>query len=253
MIIYEKRGAQAWVRIDRPAKRNALTVEMRSRIAEAFGAADRDDEVRSIVLCGAGEAFCAGADIQLMGGRGMDAGRQRMLHLHSMIKAVYHSEKPVVAAVQGAAVGVGWSLALSCDAIVASEDARFAQVFRQLALAPDGGAIYLLCRQVGERTARDLVLSGRFVGARQAMEMGLVNEVVPRNALDQRAGELAALYGSGSLFATRLTKRLFQSAATLSFDEFLEQERLVQPMLTQAPDHEEGRKSFAEKRAPRFI
>jgi len=252
MIEYELQDSLALIRLNRPEKRNALTVEMRIDLANAFERADRDAQVRAVVLCAAGSAFCAGADVDLMGGRDIAAGRERMVHLHRMVQAIYHFEKPVVAAVQGAAVGVGWSLALCCDAIVASENARFAQIFRKLALAPDGGAVYLLARQLGWRQAKDLVLSGRFIDAAQAYTLGLVNAVVPLDEVLSRACVLASQYGSASGLATRLTKRMFEMATAPSFDEFLQMERLIQPGLTQTKDHLEAKEAFQSQREPRF-
>jgi 2-(1,2-epoxy-1,2-dihydrophenyl)acetyl-CoA isomerase len=251
-IQYDIRDGLATVRINRPEKRNALTVEMRIELADAFEALGQDNAVRAVVLCGEGAAFCAGADVELMGGRDIAAGRNRMRHLHRMVRAIYHLEKPVVAAVQGAAVGVGWSLALCCDAVIAADNARFSQIFKRLALAPDGGAVYLLGRQLGFARAKELVLSGRFVNAGEALALGLVHRVVPEQELLAAAQTLARDYGAASTLAVGLTKRMFEAALAPSFDEFLDMELLIQPALTQTQDHAEGKRAFQEKRDPSF-
>ncbi|MES2534935.1 MAG: enoyl-CoA hydratase-related protein [Pseudomonadota bacterium] len=248
----ETRDGLATVRINRPEKRNALNVDMRIQLADTFEALGQDRSVRAVVLCGAGKGFCAGADVELMGGRDIAAGRNRMRHLHRMVRSIYHLEKPVVAAVQGAAVGVGWSLAMCCDAVIAADNARFSQIFKRLALAPDGGAVYLLARQLGFARAKELVLSGRFLNAAEAHTLGLVQQVVTEDKLLGTAEALAREYGSASTLAVGLTKRLFEAALAPSFDEFLDLELMVQPALTQTPDHAEGKLAFQEKRDPVF-
>jgi 2-(1,2-epoxy-1,2-dihydrophenyl)acetyl-CoA isomerase len=143
-------------------------------------------------------------------------------------------------------------LALCCDAVIAADNARFSQIFKRLALAPDGGAVYLLGRQLGFARAKELVMSGRFVNASEALALGLVQQVVPEQELLAAAQTLARDYGAASTLAVGLTKRMFEAALAPSFDEFLDMELLIQPALTQTQDHAEGKLAFQEKRDPSF-
>src|SRR6516165_3975430 len=161
-------GAVATIVLNRPEKLNALTVEMRDRLSEMLVRLRFDDAVSAIVVTGAGRAFCSGADVDRMAGPAQDlrTGRQRLRHgAHGFIRALHAIEKPVIAAVRGPAVGIGWSLVLACDLVVASKTARFSQIFRRIGLAPDGGAIWFLTRRLGMAKAKELVFSARFVEA----------------------------------------------------------------------------------------
>ena len=247
-------GAVATVTFNRPEKRNALTVEMRQKLTESFERIAEDDAIRAVILTGAGEAFCAGADVTAMaGGRTVVRGRGLMQRgSHRAIRALHHLEKPTIAAVRGPAVGIGWSYALACDMIVASETARFAQVFKRLGLAPDGGAVWFLTQRIGVMRAKELVFTARFLSGPEALELGLVNKVVPDAELMPTATRLAQELAAGPTFALGLAKKLFHAAVAPTLDQFLETELLVQPTLYQTEDHPEGVKAFKEKRDPKF-
>src|SRR5579862_160430 len=195
-------GAVAKVVLNRPEKLNALSTEMREKMGEYFTRLRYDDAVRAIIVTGAGRGFCSGADVDRMGGdNDLRAGRQRMqAGAHSYIRTLHAIEKPVIAAVRGPAVGIGWSIALACDLIVASQTARFSQVFKRIGLAPDGGAIWFLTRRIGMLRAKELVFSARFVEAPEALALGLVNYVVPDGDLTARTEELAADLATGPTF-----------------------------------------------------
>ena len=247
-------GAVAKVVLNRPEKLNALTVEMRERLGEYFTRLRFDDAVRAIIVTGAGRGFCSGADVDRMGGDDdLRAGRQRMQQgAHAYLRTLHAIEKPVVAAVRGPAVGIGWSIALACDLTVASTTARFSQVFKRIGLAPDGGAIWSLTRRLGMAKAKELVFSARFVEAAEALQLGLVNEVVADDALMARAEALAAELAEGPTFALGLAKKLFNAAVGPSLDDYLEIESLIQPQLHHTADNAEGRAAFREKRPPKF-
>jgi len=168
------------------------------------------------------------------------------------MRVLHAIEKPVIAAVRGPAVGIGWSIALGCDLVVASETARFAQVFRRLGLAPDGGAVWLLSRRIGMARAKELVFTARFVEAQEALALGLVNYVVPDGDLMAKAEELAADLASGPTFALGLAKKLFHMAGSATYEEFMDYELFVQPQLDNTEDHREGVAAFREKRKPEF-
>jgi 2-(1,2-epoxy-1,2-dihydrophenyl)acetyl-CoA isomerase len=183
----------------------------------------------------------------------LKGGRQRMQRgAHAFIRELYAIEKPVIAAVRGPAVGIGWSIALACDLIVASETARFSQIFRRIGLAPDGGAIWFLTRLVGVARAKELVYSARFVLAPEALALGLVSHVVADGELMAKAAALAADFAAAPTFALGLAKKLFAVAVGPSLEDYLEREAFVQPQLHLTQDHEEGVAAFKEKRQPRF-
>lgn len=251
-IDIQRRGAVAVVTIDNPAKKNALTPDMRKSLLAAFLGFVDEDEVRAVVLTGAGDAFCSGADVGAMGSRDLAGARVRMKTLHAMVRAVHGLDKPVIAAVRGAAVGAGWSLALACDLVIASETAKFAQVFKRIGLAPDGGAIWFLARQIGFSRAKELVYSARTLLALEALALGLVHRVVADDRLLQEALDLAHDYADGPTLALGMAKQMFAACVLPSLDQFLEMEILVGPQLTQTRDHAEGSAAFKEKRKPAF-
>ncbi|HJU18260.1 MAG TPA: enoyl-CoA hydratase-related protein [Stellaceae bacterium] len=248
-------GAVAKITLNRPDKLNALTVEMRDLLGQYFHRAGTDEAVRAVVVTGAGRGFCAGADIGGMGaGHDLRAGRQRFQQGgQAFIRTLHRIEKPVIAAVRGPAVGIGWSIALACDLVVASRTARFSQIFRNIGLAPDGGGIWFLARRIGLPRVKELVFSGRLVEAEEALALGLVNEVVDDERLEARAEELAAELAEGPTFALGLAKMLCNYAAGPSLDDYLALESLVQPQLHQTADNAEGRAAFRERRKPRFV
>lgn len=243
----------AWITLNRPERRNALTATLRRAIAAAMTEASDNDEVRCIVLTGAGQGFCAGADVEAMRAQDLKACRVRLQRgAHAMIRALHRVEKPVIAAVRGHAAGVGWALALGCDLIVASETARFTALQARRGLAPDGGTAFFLARMVGMLKARELVYTTRPVDAQEALSLGLVNRVVPDAALETEVAALAAEIAGQATFALSMAKQLFHYALAPGLDAFLDFEAMIQPQLNQTEDYREGIASFREKRPARF-
>jgi 2-(1,2-epoxy-1,2-dihydrophenyl)acetyl-CoA isomerase len=249
----ERRGAVALVTMDHAERRNAMTLEMRQVLRDTFRGFVTDADVRAVVLTGAGDAFCSGADVQAMQGRDLAGARQRMHTLHAMILAIHALDKPVVAAVRGPAVGIGFSLAMACDVVVASPGANFSQVFTRVGLAPDGGAIWFLARQMGHSRARELVYGARRFGADEAHALGLVQRLVPDERVLDEALALAAQYAEGPGLALAMAKQMFRAGVAPSLEQFLQTELLAGPALSQTADHAEGAAAFREKRMPRFI
>lgn len=245
-------GAVAVVTMNNPVGKNALDLDMRRALLAAFRGIADDDAVRAVVLTGAGDAFCAGADVGKMGGRNLAGSRQRMKTMHAMVRAVHGLDKPVVAAVRGPAVGIGFSLAMACDIVIAAASANFAQVFSRVGLAPDGGAIWFLARQMGFSRARELVYSARKVTGEEAHALGLVQRLVPDERVLEEALALATEYAQGPGLALAMAKQMFAASVAPSLEQFLEMELLVGPQLSQTADHAEGRAAFQEKRKPRF-
>ncbi|MBO0737321.1 MAG: enoyl-CoA hydratase/isomerase family protein [Alphaproteobacteria bacterium] len=249
-------GAVAKIVLNRPDKLNALDVDMRQSLCDYLARLRFDDTVRVVIVTGAGRGFCSGADVDRMAGQAHDlrADRERMQKGgHAFIRALHAIEKPTLAAVRGPAVGIGWSIALACDLVIASKTARFSQIFRRIGLAPDGGAIWFLTRRLGMARAKELVFSARFVEADEALALGLVNDVVEDDQLAARTEELAADLAEAPTFALGLAKKLFHAAAGPGLEDYLEIESLVQPQLHMSADNAEGVAAFREKRKPKFI
>ena len=251
-VRYELQAGVAIITLDRPDKMNALTVEMREALGTHFDSAARDPSVRAVLLQGSGKAFCASGDVSKMGTFTPETGRTLLKLAHRMVRNLANIEKPVVASVRGAVAGIGWSMALACDAVIASETARFTQVFRHVGLVPDGGAIYFLSQHLGLQRAKELVFSGRRVEAAEAHTMGLVNRVVPDEELDAIALEYARELAAGPTFALGVAKKMFKSMYQPDLETFLDAEAWAQGLTLLTDDHAEGVRAFFEKRKPVF-
>ena len=247
-----REGPLATVRLNRPDALNALSEPMKDELGALFTELARDATVRAVVLCAAGRAFCASGDVTTMGDFTVGSAQDRLKRAHRMIINLAAIEKPVIAAVQGAVAGIGWSMAMACDQIIATENAYFSQVFKNVGLAPDGGAIYFLTQNLGVLRAKELVLSGRRVGAREALELGLVSRVVPDGEQEQQAKALAEELAHGPTMAFGFGKKLFKQTITPTLETFLDAEAWAQGNALLTDDHREGVRAFLEKRKPVF-
>jgi 2-(1,2-epoxy-1,2-dihydrophenyl)acetyl-CoA isomerase len=244
----------ATVRLNRPAARNALNVQLKGELAHVIERFAVDDGVRAVVLTGNGVAFCAGGDITEMDpDRTPDAARRRM---RTILRQIYlplaQLEKPVVAAINGHAHGAGVSLALAADILVASEDAILSLAFGRVAVVPDSGVLYFLSRQLGRSQAKDLLFTGRRLTATEALQIGLVNRVVPHADLEAATLELARTLAAGPTVAFGLAKRLLDQAPSMSFEDMVELEAYAQGIAMSTDDHREAVAAFRQKRQPAF-
>lgn len=251
-IEYKLDGTVAIVTLNRADKLNALTDAMYARMTALFTAFQTDDSVRAVIVSGAGRAFCSGSDVTAMANANPVAGRARMQTRHQMITAIANLEKPVIAAVRGAAVGIGFSIAMACDLIIASDNAKFSQIFNKIGLIPDGGSIYFLTQRIGIARAKDLVYTARMLPAEEAREWGIINRVVPDAALEASALALARELAGSATFALALAKKMFQAMYVPTLETQLEQENLCQGTAKLTEDHLEGVTAFKEKRAAVF-
>lgn len=247
----ERREGVAIVTLDRPGTKNAITNEMRRQMWEAFEEIALDPEIRSVILTGANGDFCSGMDVGGMGRGGVVGSMDRMHTLNRISRAIYHLKKPTIAAVPGVCVGVAWAYAMCCDVVLAAEKAKFAAIFRNIGLAPDGGTIWHLRQLVGLQKAKEIVYSGRIIRADEAVALGLAFEKVEGDLME-RAMELARSFASGPTIAMGLAKRQFDLAWNSSFDQYLDMEATMQPIASRTEDHEEGLTAFREKRSPSF-
>jgi 2-(1,2-epoxy-1,2-dihydrophenyl)acetyl-CoA isomerase len=256
-ILYEAADGVATVTLNRPDVLNAFTGRMRTELADAMMQVERDGTVRAVILTGAGRAFCAGQDLQdikdaYTGGGAPVFGDMLRQGYNPLILRMRNLEKPIVAAVNGAAAGAGCSLALACDLILASETASFIQVFVRVGLVPDCGSLFFLPRLVGFARAMELCLRGDAVIARDAERMGLVNGVVPPDDLMKTAREWALRLARGPGKAIGLIKRGLNRSIGSDLESMLEVEAQLQEIAGRTQDHREGVLAFLEKRAPKF-
>ena len=245
-------GAVGIVTINRPEKKNAMLLAMRDALADVCERINDTPEIRAVVLTGAGSDFCSGADIGEMGMGGLNGSFLRARHMHKVIRAIARVQKPVVCATRGVAVGMGFSMALASDIVIASETTRFAQIQKKIALPPDAGGAWFLSRQLGIAKAKDLTFSARMVNATEALQLGLVLKVVPDEALLDEALALARDYAGAPTIALGLAKRMFDVAPSLTLDEFMDLEASMLPLAVQAQDFKEGVQAFKDKRGASF-
>lgn len=248
----EHHGAIAVVTLNRPQTKNAITYEMRGQLYGAFEAIALNTDIRAVILTGADGNFSSGMDVGGMGRGGVVGSMDRMHTLNRIARSIYSLSKPTIAAVPGICAGVGWSYAMACDVVLASEQTRFSAIFRNIALAPDGGLVWHLRQLLGVQKAKELVYSGRLIRVDEALEMGLVLEKTSDGQLMDRAMELAASFAQGPTIAMGLAKRQFDLAWNSSFDQYLDMEATMQPIASRTEDHEEGLLAFREKRKPAF-
>lgn len=251
-------GGVAWITLDRPHAMNALTWDQRERLIALLSHASADPEVRAVVLTATGRGFCAGADLKGTpdsGGARVpgDVARTIQRGAQRLIGAVLDCEKPVIAAVNGTAAGIGSHLALACDLVLAAEGAKFVEVFVRRGLVPDGGGAYLLPRLVGPQKTKELMFFGDSLPAGDAERMGLVNRVVPVDELENTAREWADRLASGPTRALALTKRLVNDSLESGRASAFTAEAQAQEVNMTTQDAREGVASFVEKRAPRYL
>jgi 2-(1,2-epoxy-1,2-dihydrophenyl)acetyl-CoA isomerase len=246
----------AWITLNRPEALNALTPQMGRELRAAVEHVAESSEVRAIVLTGAGRGFSSGADLKA-GAWALPDGRTDLLTplrevFHPLILRLRTLEKPVIAAVNGAAVGIGCSLALATDIVVAAESAYFLMAFANIGLTLDGGASALLVGRIGHARASEMALLAERVGAQQALTWGLANRVVADGELHAVAGGIAARFAAGAPGSYASTKRTLNAAAYPRLAEVLELEATLQQERAESDDFLEGVRAFIEKRPAQF-
>jgi 2-(1,2-epoxy-1,2-dihydrophenyl)acetyl-CoA isomerase len=244
-------GAVLTITLNRPDSYNAFTTSMHAALRGALEEAAPDD-VRAVVITGAGKGFCAGQDITEFRELDHDVGEHLEATYHPNIRAIRALEKPVIAAVNGAAAGAGLSLACACDYRLAADGAAFVPGFVGIGLIPDSGGSYFIARLLGPSRAFAWMSSNRRLTAAEAHAWGLVDEVVDADGLAARAAEVAAEYASLPTRGIGMTKRLFDHAQTATLDEQLTLEAQLQTAATKTADFAEGVTAFLEKRPPSF-
>lgn len=253
-LLYDVTDRIGTITLNRPDAMNATTDEMYHELKAVIGAIAVDSAVACAILTGAGRGFCAGADLKARKDD-MTPLERRARHrwiLKDILEPLYSLEKPVIAAVNGAAVGAGFNIALACDFIIASERASFIQAFARVGLVPDLGGLYLLGRVIGVNKAKELCFTARKVLADEAKTLGIVNHVVPHDELLNEARAVAASIATTSPTAAAMTKTLLNKAGNATLDQMLEYESYATTVAFLTPEYEEGVQAFREKRAPDF-
>jgi 2-(1,2-epoxy-1,2-dihydrophenyl)acetyl-CoA isomerase len=244
-------GAVLTITLNRPDVLNAFNAAMHQALSAALKEAEADD-VRAAVITGAGRGFCVGQDLTEFREAPGDIGERLRGNYHPNILALRGLEKPVLAAVNGPAAGAGLSFACACDLRLAAVSASFVPAFINIGLVPDSGGTYFVRRLLGTARALQWMTSGRRLSAAEALDWGLVSEVVADEKLAERAAERAAELAAMPTRGVGLTKRLFDHAENATLEEQLELEAQLQTAATQTADFREGVNAFLEKREPRF-
>ncbi|MER7927756.1 enoyl-CoA hydratase-related protein [Streptomyces sp. NPDC096057] len=251
-------GGVAYLTLNRPEALNAITPAQRDVLIGLLGDASADPTIRAVVLTGTGRGFCAGADLR---GGGASTGAERVAGdvarvirrgAQRLIAAVLDCEKPVIAAVNGTAAGLGAHLALACDLVLAAESARFIEVFVRRGLVPDGGGAYLLPRLIGPQRAKELMFFGDALTAPEAERLGLVNRVVPDGELEKTAREWAERLATGPTRALALTKQLVNASLDSDRATAFAAEAAAQEINMTTEDAREGVAGFVERRSPEY-
>jgi 2-(1,2-epoxy-1,2-dihydrophenyl)acetyl-CoA isomerase len=246
-----REGSVLTITLNRPEVLNALNASVHAGIRAGLAEA-ADASIRAVVVTGAGRGFCVGQDLQeFASGAGSVADNLRA-NYHRNVLAVRALEKPVIAAVNGPAAGAGMSLAFACDLRIASDAASFVPAFVNIGLVPDSGGTWFVRRVLGTARAFEWLASGRRLRAEEALQWGIVSEVVPAAELAARTQEVAERFAALPTRAIWQTKRLLDAAETATLEQQLELEASTQAELTRTPDFSEGVAAFREKRDPAF-
>jgi len=238
--------------IDRP-KVNALNLDLVVQLQKAFQLAERESDIRAVLLTGVGNTFSAGQDIfEIQRASGESFCRHLQGTYNPLIMQIRRLPKPVIAAINGSASGAALGLALACDLRIGSENARFIVGFNTIGLVPDSAVSLLLPALIGLGRASEFTFTNAPISATQALEWGLVNEIVPADQIYQRAFALAAQLAAGPVISMGLTKRLFNKAVLPNLEQVLDDESQMQEIASKNEEHAEGVAAFLEKRPPVF-
>lgn len=253
-IIYSVSHSIATLTLNRPHKRNALDLIMRREISSAIFQASRDENVRALIITGSGGSFCSGGDIATMQSRkpGADAGRQRMRDNWEWIQELIYMGKPVIAAVDGGAVGAGFNIALAADFIVASDQAYFCESFAKIGLVPDLAGLYLLPRIVGLQTAKEIIFSARTLSAQEAKDLSIVYRVVPAKSLQEEAWSLAERLCQASTTSIGIAKSILNSSFQSELRTVLDLEASANGICFETDYHKEAIARFLDKQPFHF-
>lgn len=254
-IKWERTGTIGVLTLNHPEMLNALTVELKEELAHFLDRFPNGEDVRVVIITGAGKAFCAGGDIKRFLKNSMthqERGGVVEFFSNDTARRLLKVEIPLIAAINGAAVGGGLSISLICDLRIASEAARFGAGFARVGLSPEYGSSFLLARTVGLTKANELILTAKIIDAQEALRIGLVNEVAPPERLLERALAMAREIAALPPFAIRMAKRSIRNALVGTLSQALDYEELTESHCFTSLDHQEALQAFLEKRSSEF-
>lgn len=257
ILLFDKKEGYAIISLNRPDKLNAFNDELSFQLQDALKEAEKDSSIRALILTGAGRGFCSGQDLQ---NRNFSDDSKQKPSLADSIRRRYNPiiirlrrmEKPIIAAVNGVAAGAGASLAFACDIRLAADNATFVQSFSRVGLVPDSGATFVLPRLIGLTKAYELMITADKIDAQEAMQLGLLNRIIPAADLMKEAEEWASRLAKGPTRAFGLTKRAVNRSIYPDLEELLENEAYLQEIAGRTDDFQEGVKAFIEKRQPAY-
>ncbi len=250
---FETVDGVATITLNRPDVYNAFNDTMSFELQDALKQCTKDAGVRVVVITGAGKAFSSGQDLkasQADPGRSFKGSLDK--RYNPIIRGIRNMPKPVICRLNGVAAGAGCSIALACDMIIASEEASLIEVFINIGLVPDSGSSFFLPGLIGYSRAFDLCTTGRKVSSQEALELGLIKDVVAASMLDERVKEITDYYKAAPTRAIGLIKKMLNKAMSASLEEMLDYESYCQEIAGSTEDHQEGVKAFSEKRKPDF-
>jgi len=254
-LLFEKKEQIGILTFNRPEKLNAFNRQAFKDFIEALGEIDKDNEVRVLIITGAGRAFSAGLDLE-EAQKGPDKDALQMVPLQGTVPWIPHiirnMRKPVIASINGHAVGAGFTIALSCDIRIASEDVKLGAAFVRVGLMPELGSTYTLPRLIGIAKACELVFTGKMVGAEEAKEIGLVNQIVPRDRLMEETMKMATEIAQAAPIPLQLAKKALYQGLDSDLIAQIHFEQLGQSTCFKSDDFKEGIRAFIEKRKPVF-
>ena len=251
-LIVDRADGVVTVTLNRPEKKNAANNQMWHELRVVFDEVGRTQTDRCLVITGAGGAFCSGADLSAGGGGPAENGLDRMRRIGATALALHRLPKPTIAKVGGVAAGAGCNMALGCDLVVASEDARFSEIFAKRGMSLDFGGSWLLPRFIGLHKAKELALFADVISAQDAERLGIVNRVVPGAELDAFVDDWAARLAAGPTMALSMTKTMLNNALMVSMEQAIEDEARAQNVNFGTKDFQEAMAAFMQKRDPNF-
>ncbi len=252
-LLYEIKDNTAWITLNRPDVLNAFNDQLTTDLQNALKSAEKDDTVRCLVITGAGRGFCSGQDLKSHSGEERRSLKESLVRRYNpIIKRMRNMDKPIVGMINGVAAGAGCSLALACDMRIMAESAGLIEVFIRIGLVPDSGSHWFLARYAGLAKAFELAALGDKIEAQHALDLGLINKVVPDDALKQETETLANRLAASPTKAIGLIKRALNKAVYSDLETILEYESYIQEIASLTEDHQEGVKAFIEKRKPDF-
>jgi len=257
-LIFEEKDGVAWIRLHRPEEMNAVNLPMARELCRATAYCTGKDSIRAVVLTGAGRVFSVGGDVKDMVGEVKSTDRPDLflrdlaMHVHGFVAELYRMPKPVVAAVNGVAAGVGFSMSMACDLALASEKARFVLAYTNIGLVPDGGCTYSLTRLVGSRKALEIMYLNEPIGAEEALGLGLVNRVIAAEQFEEQVAAVAQKLAHGPTETYGRAKGLVHAALSETLESQLEGERQGNAISGLRPEFREGLTAFVEKRKADF-